>query len=57
MERVREIMDWGALHEGVDGPDHRANFHDLWQTIHAKDGFGWEVNPWVFVVDFKRTNG
>lgn len=25
----------------------------LWDSINKKRGFGWEVNPWVWVVDFK----
>lgn len=29
------------------------NFRILWDTINAKRGYGWEVNPWVWVVEFK----
>jgi len=28
-------------------------FVKLWDSINAKRGFGWEVNPWVWVVTFE----
>ena len=30
------------------------NFRYLWDSINAKRGYGWDVNPWVWVVEFKR---
>lgn len=30
-----------------------ANYSLLWDEINAKRGFGWDVNPWVWVVEFK----
>lgn len=32
----------------------REQFQKLWDTLNAKRGFGWDVNPWVWVVSFKR---
>lgn len=29
-------------------------FYDLWNSINAKRGYGWDANPWVWVVEFKR---
>lgn len=29
-------------------------FHLAWDELNAKRGFGWETNPWVWVVEFKR---
>ncbi len=29
-------------------------YRELWNSINAKRGFGWDVNPWVWVVSFKR---
>lgn len=26
----------------------------LWDSINAKRGFGWETNPWVWVISFKK---
>jgi len=31
-----------------------AAFHDLWDSINKKRGFGWAENPWVWVVEFRR---
>ena len=29
-------------------------YADLWDGLNAKRGFGWDTNPWVWVVEFKR---
>lgn len=29
-------------------------FANLWYSIHKKDGFDWDANPWVWVISFKR---
>lgn len=26
----------------------------LWDSINAKRGYGWDVNPWVWVISFRR---
>lgn len=31
----------------------RMSFASLWDSINAKRGFGWDVNPWVWVVTFR----
>ena len=28
-------------------------YRELWDEHHAKKGFGWDVNPWCWVVEFK----
>jgi len=30
------------------------NFSALWNTINAKRGYGWDTNPWVWVVEFRQ---
>lgn len=30
----------------------RDGFAKLWDSINAKRGYGWDVNPWVWVVEF-----
>jgi hypothetical protein len=30
-----------------------ANYSELWDQINGKRGFGWEVNPFVWVIEFK----
>ncbi len=39
----------GKLHVGV-----KEAFEELWDSINEKRGFGWEKNPFVWVVTFKR---
>lgn len=31
-----------------------ASFWSLWNSINEKRGFGWDTNPWVWVVEFRR---
>lgn len=43
----------------MDGLDWRYDtpreaFVATWDTLYAARGFGWDVNPWVWVVTFKR---
>ena len=30
-----------------------SSFRQLWDSLNAKRGYGWEVNPWVWVISFK----
>lgn len=39
---------------GVVMPSAKAEFVLLWDSINAKRGFGWEVNPWVRAIEFRR---
>lgn len=34
--------------------DPRDSFRTLWNSLNEERGFGWEVNPYVWVYDFKR---
>ena len=31
----------------------RKLYRDLWDSLNAKRGYGWSVNPWVWVVQFR----
>lgn len=31
-----------------------ANFSVLWDELNGPRGFGWDANPWVWVIEFKR---
>jgi hypothetical protein len=42
---------WGPGTEYFRGP--RDAFLTLWDSINAKRGHGWDVNPWVWVVEFR----
>ncbi len=62
VERVQEITNDEVLLEGADTkdglffvePDRIMMFHKLWDSINAKRGYSWEVNPWVWVISFRR---
>ncbi len=64
VERVQEITPLDAVAEGISIDDikgtetisslHRMRFAYLWNSINAKRGYGWDVNPWVWVIEFKR---
>lgn len=36
--------------------DPRVAFRSLWDSINAKRGYGWDANPWVWVVEFKQVD-
>jgi hypothetical protein len=60
--REEGIIDGGCLSCGGSEPcgcsnpkpDARDAFINLWDSINAKRGVGWDVNPLVWVVEFKR---
>lgn len=60
-ERLRDISEADARAEGTTTNEidltHRESFQTLWDSINAKRGFGWEANPWVWAVEFKRDEG
>ncbi|MDD5007281.1 MAG: hypothetical protein PHC68_02625 [Syntrophorhabdaceae bacterium] len=62
-ERVQEISHEDAKAEGVPVRGcafpkkqsiHIDSFVDVWDSLNAKRGFGWESNPWVWAIAFKR---
>ena len=66
-ERVQDITPEDAAREGARfsyTPEEDASetggyfgdvpwFPDLWNTLNAKRGYGWDVNPWVWVLTFE----
>ena len=65
VERVRDISEGDAQREGwdmsnlpwghcYDGTHHARDwFQELWDSIYGKQGLWWDMNPWVWVLDFK----
>ena len=52
VERVQDITLQDKWNEGY--PPEIGRFQDLWDSINEKRGFGWDTNPWVWVIEFKR---
>jgi hypothetical protein len=68
IQRLQEISEEDAKAEGVepcdchcqewaewcDGNPHRHGFAALWRSTNAKRGHGWDTNPWIWAITFKR---
>jgi len=64
VERVQDISEEDVEAEGLalqswagedlEGWPKTAGFAQLWDSLNAKRGYGWEANPWVWVIAFKR---
>ena len=62
VELVQDIHEEDSIAEGIDprklsylsGERAVTKFSVLWNSIYAARGLGWDVNPWVWVVTFKR---
>lgn len=55
---IEDIWAEGRSPSLSDDEDYSAGyewFADLWDSINAKRGFGWESNPWVWVIEFKKS--
>lgn len=68
VERVQEITEQDAIEEGwpkasrdfSQGPGNGGPFdwfRSVWDSIYEKKGLGWGMNPWVWVIEFKRVEG
>lgn len=60
VERVQEISEEDAIAEGMEFIpvkqatwSNRQSYSLLWDTLHAKRGYPWVSNPYVWVIDFK----
>lgn len=61
VERLRDMVLGDVLMEGIKETDEYEKTWDLWHqtwnsTIKPKDlgSYGWEANPWVWVISFER---
>ena len=66
VERLQEITEDDAKAEGAPsimlrGKDEQPFdsvipsiwYEDKWDSLNAKRGYGWDTNPWVWVIEFK----
>lgn len=65
VERLQEIDGNGCIAEGIElealnevGEEFvKGIFHDIWDSTIKKpdlDLYGWDANPWIWVIDFDR---
>jgi hypothetical protein len=46
------IEEWEYQYSSCDlGKD---SFSSLWHLLNAKRGYGWDKNPWVWVIEFRK---
>ena len=56
------VVEWGTREAGRKVFDGRARgipylvnaYAELWNSLNAKRGFGWEKNPWVWCISFSK---
>lgn len=62
VERLQDISEADARAEGVpqcpaytktDTP-YKKEFERVWDEINGKRGYGWSVNPFVWVIEFRK---
>jgi hypothetical protein len=65
VEQLQDIDGKGCVKEGIEeeplkyvGDEFvKGMFHDLWDSTIKKsdlDRYGWDANPWVWVIEFER---
>lgn len=59
VERIQDIDAGDIFQEGIEKISHdrigpRNRFINLFDSINGKSGYGWNKNPWVWVIQFKR---
>lgn len=67
LESLQKITSDDAIAEGIEPSDvgdareeaafNIAAYAELWDSLNKKRGYGWDTNPLVWVIDFKRLGG
>jgi len=52
--RVKYWIDDLSLGVGDMPRSAKKAFEIIWNSINAKRGYGWDINPWVWVIEFER---
>ena len=58
VQRLQQISGADSIDEGVkpvigqNAKSGKGVFRDLWDSLNADRGFGWETNPWVAAYTF-----
>lgn len=61
-DELQSLTEEEAEQEGVPpvnrpfGQPCRCKFMDLWNRLNAKRGYGWDANPWVWVITFRTVS-
>lgn len=59
IERVQDISYADCFAEGLRAdcePLRLIHYENLWNLLNAERGYGWDVNPWVWVIRFRLLN-
>lgn len=60
VERLHDIVDGDVEAEGIDAElinrwlDPRMAFASVWDSLIANRGYGWDTNPWVWVLKWEK---
>jgi len=52
--RVERLQDLLAIDVQKEGFEERGEFEDSWDDTYLEKGYGWDKNPWVWVIKFER---
>jgi hypothetical protein len=52
--RVERLQDLLAIDVQKEGFEERGEFEDSWDDTYLEKGYGWDKNPWVWVIEFER---
>lgn len=59
-EGIKNVFERNPHYDGTIGSaikiNHLTQFRELWDSINAKRGYGWDTNPYVWVIEFKRVD-